>query len=73
MAGLKEYPSAKILHLFMIIHMCDCMKIEEAEKQMMKANSYFRTLEMEISTSKILLTKAIMIPSKKMDFVRKSK
>jgi hypothetical protein len=64
--SLVLHPHSRILNLVLIIHLCDCMRVEEAERLLKKVTWDFNTLELELCSAKILLTKAILVPAQKM-------
>lgn len=44
LGGLDENPSSKLLNLGIIVYLCDCMRVDEAEERLMKATAGFKTL-----------------------------
>lgn len=62
---MKIYPRSRIIQLCLIVHFCDSMRADEAERLFNKAIADFRTLELELSSAKLSLTRAVLNPSKK--------
>lgn len=58
--------------MYMIAHLCDSMRVDRAEHLLHEATTYFHTLEMEICIAKILLTKAILTPSRQSEHIYKA-